>query len=401
MPGEYDLQKLLFRRQFALGPYFVDALPWWKRLRVGKHLCLTVHPDLNTHQCVREERSLTLLGYILDPHNPNATDADILGCLIEKVGNFNLFLEQTNQLGGRWVLITADGNDVRLVNDALGFRQIFYADKTAGEDVWCASQTGILRETLKLEYDHNTLEQLYGSYERDDGQYWWPNDRTPFKEIKHLLPNHYLDLTSGVGVRYWPNEALREVSLEESIESGAKLLRGLIASAANRYELAFTITAGRDTRLLLAASREISREIYFFTMMYWRMTKKSVDIVVPSRLLKELGLSHHVIKCPPQMDDKFKEIYARNVPTAREVYGTIAQGLYDHYPEERICVKGNASAVVKYKKLPSGDRQDLSGAVFAKWQHFGKNSFAASEFDKWLGTAKGSAYNIDMVTLTW
>jgi hypothetical protein len=133
MPAEYNLKKLLFRRQFILGSSFPDALHWWKRINIANHICLTVHPELNACQCVRENKSITLLGYILDPYNPGATDKDIVDLLIEKLAkldNIQSFIEQTYNYGGRWVLIIADGNEIYLFNDALGFRQIFYTEKT-------------------------------------------------------------------------------------------------------------------------------------------------------------------------------------------------------------------------------------------------------------------------------
>ena len=312
MQADHNIKKLLFRRQFILGPSFVDAFPWWKRINIANNLCLTAHPDLNTYQCVRDNKSITLLGYILDPNDPDATDKNIVDLLTEqflKPGDIQSFIEQTYNYGGRWVLIVDDGNEVYLFNDALGFRQIFYTTKKYCEDTWCASQPGALAEAINLQYDDNDLKKFFDCYEKDDGQYWWPNDRTAFKEVKHLLANHYLNLASGKNIRYWPNQNITELSLDEGIKRGAKLLKGLVKSAANRYELAFTITAGRDTRLLLAASREIRHKIFFFTMMYWRMTKGSADVVIPSRLLKKLGLQHHVIKCPPQMENKFKYIY--------------------------------------------------------------------------------------------
>ena len=398
--GKYDLQKLLFRRQFILGPRFVEKLFWWNRLHIRDTVCLTIHPDLMASQIFANGKSITLLGYILDPENPEATDKVILDSLIEKLvplDNVQPFIERTYRFGGRWVLIIDNGIEIYLFNDALGFRQVFYTEKEFIEDTWCASQTGILAEELNLQCDDDAIKQLYSCREKEDGQYWWPNDRTPFKGIKHLLPNHYLSLTSGLCVRYWPNEDIPEMALEESIEKGAKLLKALIESAANRYELAYTITAGRDTRLLLAASRDIRHKIYFFSMMYWHMTRSSVDVAVPSRLLKKLGLGHHVIKCPAQMDDEFGEIYARNVPTARKVYGAIAQGLYDQYPGERICVKGNASEVAKY--MPWDHRESVDGLTLAKDQHLGKNSFAAHEFYKWMETANMRKRNLAILNL--
>src|SRR6185436_9496053 len=99
---------------------------------------------------------------------------------------------------------------------------------------------------------------------------------------------------------------------------------GLIKSAAHRFELALAITAGWDSRLILAASREISHQLYFFTLF----TKIPADVVIASRLLSKLGFSHTVIKYPTQMDDDFSDIFKRNVTGANDYAGNMVQGIY-------------------------------------------------------------------------
>src|SRR4051812_2766642 len=75
---------LLYRRQFILGPRFVDFLPAsWTRLQVREGLCLSAHPELHAITAVRGSRSLTLLGYIIDPDNPDLDEANTLKRLLE------------------------------------------------------------------------------------------------------------------------------------------------------------------------------------------------------------------------------------------------------------------------------------------------------------------------------
>ena len=393
-------KKLLFRRQFIMGKSFVEDLEGWQRIRITNKYCLTIHPELTVYQNTKDGQSVTLLGFVLDSTNPNKTNAEMVDDLMELLAsgkNIKDIIRHTYSLGGRWVLIIQDVEEIHILNDACGFRQVHYTDKRFYEDFWVASQTGLLSEILNLSYDQTILEDFVDCYEMNDGQYWWPGDATPFREIKRLLPNHCLNATTGSSWRYWPDRNLQELSLEEGIDKGSKLLKGLIRSAANRFELAFSLTAGKDTRLLLAASKEFRHSIFFFTMKFWNMTKKHVDIVIASKILKNLGLKHHLIQCPKRMDEEFKKIYERNVPTAREVYGELVQGLYEQLPENKIHVKGNASSVIEYEMWPEEIR--LNGMGLAKHALMGKNCFAACEFEKWLVNTSKSLYNIDILTL--
>src|SRR3990172_5475170 len=81
-PTKYNPARLLFRRQFVLGPRFAEGFLTWNRLELTPLLRLAVHPDLPTCTARRGKRSIALLGYILDPDDPGATDADIVNRLL-------------------------------------------------------------------------------------------------------------------------------------------------------------------------------------------------------------------------------------------------------------------------------------------------------------------------------
>ena len=87
---------------------------------------LTVHPDLPTYQATYKNKSITLLGYMVDPDNPYADNSEIINGLIYQLGTEDNFFEHTDKFGGRWILIVNDGKALKLFNDAAGLRQVFY-----------------------------------------------------------------------------------------------------------------------------------------------------------------------------------------------------------------------------------------------------------------------------------
>lgn len=169
----YNRERLLFRRQFILGPRFVEGFPTWQRLVVRPTIQLTVHPDLPVCRVERRGRSVTLLGYVLDPHQPWATDADIVSRLLRHVESGETrsnLIRLTYPFGGRWILTIDDGRDQWLFNDPCGYRQVFYTRATA-HGVWCASQPGLLAEALHLSVDQEGLAsfELTGEGNRSIG----------------------------------------------------------------------------------------------------------------------------------------------------------------------------------------------------------------------------------------
>lgn len=399
--AKYDRERLLFRRQFILGRTFQDSFPLWKRLDVRPGICLTVHPDLPALQVRDGRASVTLLGYTLDPYDPAAGDAEILSQLLgrlQKGGTLRDVIRATDTYGGRWIIIADDGHSTWLFNDPCGYRQVVYTGRGTG-DVWCASQPGLLAKLFDLPVDEEAWAFIRSFREREL-QYWWPADTTLYGRVRQLLPNHYLDLETGVPHRHWPDRDLPVREAEEVVVENAQLLTRLIEGASRRFELALTLTAGRDTRLLLAASKSIRDRLYCFTGIYWEMDWNHRDIRISSSLLSRIDMPHHVIRCPPRMDREFKEIYRANVTTAHDLFGNIAQGWYNQYPQGKVCMKGTANPITKCpfrgrlrRFRPDLTPEDVDATTLAHTQGM-VEEFAVKAYDRWLSEAKRTGVNV-------
>jgi len=399
----YDPHQLSFRRQFVLGPQFVERFAHWQRLRIGATMCATVHPDLVTCQQSDGERSVTLFGFILDPRTPAATNAEIVAALLAQLrvsADLDSFLETTYIFGGRWVLIVRNGTEVRLFHDATGLRPVFYTKSAGTPEGWCGSDSRIIADILGLAPDPEAADFI-ASTEHVNPEYWWPGDRSPFSGVRRLLPNHYLDLKTHSPHRYWPNSDLREISVASCVQQSSDLLKRLMRSASNRFPLALTVTAGWDSRLALAACRAIKDRVWYFTLMYWDLSPQSDDIRIPASLLPKLGLQHHVIKCPPVMDSAFRETYHGNVAHAHDVYGTIAQGLFDSFPRDTVMVKAvvsEAARCVYQPKLPDVPNSSLTPLMIAHAVEMQASPFVIAAYADWLAGAR-TATNVDVLDL--
>src|SRR4029077_6543503 len=93
-----------------------------------------------------------------------------------------------------------------------------------------------------------------------------------------LLPNHSLDLHRWTIRRFWPRKARGRLPLKEAAEKGAKQLRALTLAASRRFPLSLPLTAGRDSRALLAAARDVAKEVHFFTLEMPDMIHNRTDL---------------------------------------------------------------------------------------------------------------------------
>jgi hypothetical protein len=375
---------LLFRRQFILIREPGHAMDGGKNLRIGNHH-LSVHPDLAMTHVVHDGKSLTLLGFALDPHHPESSDEQILQDIIHRVGNCADVFALTENLGGRWAMIVQVGGETLVIHDATAQRQVYHARDAHGHVV-CASEPALLAEKLGLEMNAQAMEFIKSRGADDFEIYWMPGDTSLFAEISALLPNHYLSLDTGVSRRFWPRQALPPAAHEEAVAECKRLLCGQVRAAALRNPLAVPMTAGWDSRLMLALCRDHADDLYAFTLDYPNLPPGSRDVAVPARLLEKLGIPHHVIAYPAETDIAFKEIFRRNNASANDAYCADIQALHEVYPQNRICVTGDAAEIVKcyYERKRTGP---VTPEELADFSRLGKNPFALHAFARWLEDA--------------
>ncbi len=387
MQDQQSLLRLLFRRQFILGPSPAAQLPSWRVLDFGRGLCLTVHPDLEVEQVVQGERSITLLGYAIDPFRPEAGNLDVLRSLLDHVGQVEQLLKATDRLGGRWVLVVDDGRRTIAFSDAVGMRQLCYTRDLPSGQIWCGSQPGLIAEILDLPVDPDAAEFMHtDSYLRNRWR-WLPGDATPYSDIKALLPNHYLDLTTGRPRRYWPREDLAPISFDDALTECLKLLTGVMDGARRRFKMAVAMTAGWDSRLVLAATRNMAMDVFYFTSIFPDMTAEHMDASVPSILLASLGLANRLVFSPTRIDQPLEQVYERNVSEAHHEFAPIAQAMLEDCPSDRICAKGDVAEIIKcYHRLP--EHAVVSAEALATLTQMDPHPFVLTAFDDWLASAR-------------
>jgi hypothetical protein len=390
------LERLLFRRQFILGPRAADGFPAWRRLPLGRDLHLTVHPDLSVTRVEGRGRCLLLLGYALDAARPTADDAEILTGLLNRFDRVDDVLRESATLGGRWVVIADDGTRTILFADAAGLRPLAYAPGDGAEGVWCASRHGLLAEILRMAPDDAAIAYLR-AFEpgRHSTLAWFPGDTSPYAGIRVLLPNHYLDLGTGKPVRFWPDADLGVASRRTGISTSTEIVRGLVQAAAHRFVLMPGLTAGWDSRLVLAASRRIADHAFYHTALVGDTPRDHPDIAVPARLLARLGLTHHLLDARSPMDPGFAAVYHRSVSPAYEPVGFIAQALFDASPEAGVNVTGDAGEITRcdYETEALAGRE-FTARDLADVSRLPAHPFVLEAFERWLADARAHRRNV-------
>jgi hypothetical protein len=379
-----SLQRLVFRRQFLLGPKPFAPTQYWSSIQLLDGLSLSIHDDLSFVSESRDDVTATLIGIAIDPHNPQHGESDILHSLITKASDIKTLIDATAPLAGRWVVIFQNPTDTYLFTDPCGFRQVFYYSD--GQQFWCGSQPEIIKgkHQMPLAADQDVMDFLVKpEFARRASA--WIGAKTLYEGCSHLMPNHYLSVSRREAIRFYPSRPMPIKNLRDVVETSTSILQAVMAALTGRYNVCLALTAGWDSRLLLAASRDVCEQIEYFVYRTGFRSETNPDVWVPKRLAKKLNINFIVRTPADELPGWFVSMLSQNVTNARvqantrNIYGKFVTG------ERRININGNASEICrnffdKYCKL---DPREICPADLAQMVGYGGVTFVVKELDIW------------------
>lgn len=243
-----------------------------------------------------------LVGYAVDD------DDGVLGTGLSvsadaESSNFTAAFEnRVYALGGRYVAVLLTQDCARMYLDSCGSLSVVYGEQY---QTVCSS-TGLLPQD-DGRWGNRELAAVLDIPKHDR---WYPFGLTPRLDARRLLPNHYLDLKTWKPVRHWPEHtSLTVVSesgvaeLEKEIANGVEnLLRRLTETAS----VTMSLTAGRDSRLLLACSRPVKDRIQFYTDRF-RDRAGRMDCHIARQLARAGEFRYRIVKAQQASDEELEE----------------------------------------------------------------------------------------------
>jgi len=335
-----DVKRLTFRRQFFWGKQKIEG-PYWNIHEFGPDSFLSCHSDLDLEIKHQGDKSLAILGICYDPFAPSRTCADIAEKLVTDCNHQDDLITLSASLAGRWVILFIHNHDAFLFNDPCGFRSVYYSDLGA-----CGSDPNILKHILPLETDNNTNLKAFLAdprYEIDESA--WVGPKTLYKDCAHLLPNHVLNLNTFKTKRFFPTTRIKPLPIPEIIDEATNILKGSIEALLNRSEIFIPLTAGWDSRVLLAASRQFKDKINFYIDTLGILPNDHPDIVIAQTLAETFDLKFSVIDSSTTVPDWFLEILNQNISRARNLPKT--RTIYNKSGKTFLNVNGNVSEICR------------------------------------------------------
>lgn len=324
-----------FPRGFVFADRDVSVPASFERSRLLPYLY--VHPWLKAEADVSDGRFVVVLGIC------HSATADVTGrassvLLSALLKSEDSFFSQLAWYSGRFAVIFGDAGSSRVVTDATGLRSVFYAES----DAVIASHAVLVERALggKIARDNRPFH------------FGFPGNRTPYARTKVLSPNTYLDIEKNRVVRFWPIGVLKTRSIDEaaSIALAAATTSLQRASMGRRVNVA--LTAGLDSRVILAVA--LHSGIEFDTYTYGTDQKTARDRRVAKSLAAAFDLAHTSVDKPewnPLLRARLMEA------TYASHHRGVVAGLIDWFGDHRaLAVSGNLLEIAQTTFAPWRDK---------------------------------------------
>lgn len=298
------------------------------------------------------------------------------------------FLDQLDRLAGRFVVFVDNIDGPSIYQDAAGARAVFYRPPVA------ASHSA-LAGTAPSELAKDVAEVWKRTLRHGKGVRYLPGIRAPHKDVWMLTPNTWLHVPDGTVTRFWPRlPRVENPDVGALAEQAAEIMSGTASAAARNWPLATSLTAGLDSRLALAACREVADRISFFSHINSERPNRShkVDLDIARDITGQLGLTHTVYELgEPAKGEEYNEFWKVWLSNMGIVRGlpALMKGYVDNWPQGTLHLRSNVAEVgrVFYK----GERLDsiTSAALTWRWNAgMGDDPDCAAAFDEFCKVAQ-------------
>ncbi len=280
----------LFQRQFLLSRSAAEVPVDWRTEQIGDWVFQS-HPTLSVVPIVSAGNLKIgwLLGQLIDLATATRAGRSLVldfDPADDSSAKHGFIAQAMRHWAGSYLLIIADGGFNRVYPD-VGATVPSVFD--CGEARFASTAAMLL--TLD-DYDSRLDQSLIDAADvAGDG--WLPFGSTAHPGIQRLLPNHYFDLDRWSAQRHWPDfPVVLSEDTDTAADRVAQLMRQTADGLGKYWGLTVPLTAGIDSRTVLAACAGQAEHLESFTM---RIENYSADEILAVTMARELALSHAVL----------------------------------------------------------------------------------------------------------
>jgi hypothetical protein len=278
-----------------------------------------------------------IIGKAVSSVHSGKTQKDIAEDLQQIDSNIEA-IEYFNTIAGRYVVFIKIEDDILFFTDACGFKRGLFFNDGIYKFITSSEKFAAFLFDINLYIDEDTrtlVEQA--KYKRQESP--WFGMSSYDTRFKFVIPNHYLDCTQFKLFR------MAAPSSSESIYDPANMLMTTLSNFSCKYKLIQPITAGIDSRVLLAASKLIKSKVIYY--VFGEKDSLHEDVRISKQLSDINNNQLNIFTCnEANVDFKkslMEEVFlARDLPKTNNIYYH-----FKHTSNEYININGNGAEVYR------------------------------------------------------
>lgn len=339
--------------------------------------------ELCKHTVIQNEQGFALLlGYVVDAKGHELAEQALLESFLWTIeGDSRNVADCVRYWGGRWCLIYRTRNGINVVSDTCGLKQVFYYTKFLKGGITVASQARYIAEIYYLEEDKHARSYIVAA-QKIDKEYSWPLNGCLYERVKRLLPNHILK----EGCSSVERMPVLKHDIADPASEMTQLLSTQMSNIQKKGKSAVTLTAGWDSRMVLAAADKKDTELIPVTLLYIGSSEDSLDVRVSREICDKVGLQHKLVRCSEIRLD-FEEEYCEHGEMPHEYWMQMNQAVIDAGLGEYYWVKGSCNEVLRASSGVLYNWQ-VSAKVLCKLFGLHYNEYSDAIISKWVKEAR-------------
>lgn len=282
-PFELTADPSLCRGQFVLSARPALIPPKWEIRTHGRWTLGYSRPLI----CAPVRNQGRLTGWVLGHavHEAQGLLDETRGLALDEAGD-EKFIQMVEGLTGRFVVFQFTGDSLQAHQDIYGMLAAVYAP----EEETVASTGLLIPVSSHTPFERHWILATDIPYRSA----MYPVGLTPRRGVERLLPNHVLDLGSWRMRRTWPAASyVQDIDPREVTPRVQRNVRRTLEAVRSAVPLQMPLTAGIDSRLLLACARDMLDDTLFFTADLgdengWQ------DVAAARHIAARFGLRHRV-----------------------------------------------------------------------------------------------------------
>lgn len=265
----------------------INELP--QKYEFGKYI---IYTDVQTPCDIVcfENRSCFLFGYAVDVISGEYEK--LAQRMLTETKDLESFIEYEKRLGGKYLLIYKDDSGYYLLGDATCSIPIYYG--IGLNEFVCCGNPMYIANKFSLSTD-KVLQEIREGGEISQAM---PYDITEYKEIKQLIPNHYLDFENQKSIRFLNSvKKQKTIRVEDATAIVLSRIQNLAKFFTQKFTLYCPITGGKDSRVVLASLMSVFQEPFIaYTIKHKHHRGDEADLTIPQKLADTISLRYECLE---------------------------------------------------------------------------------------------------------